>query len=66
MDVEIHFVSGRVLRVYDSTVETSEEGLALMSQHTGWMELGDVVFHSRQIECLHFVDPVTDTEEAST
>ena len=66
MDCEIHFVSGRVIRVYDETVETAEEGLAVLDQGSGWLEIGDVVFHSRQIECLHFVDPDNQKEASSS
>lgn len=65
MELDIHFISGRVVRVYDDTVETPEEGLAVVANITGWVEIGGCVFHTRQIECLNFVDPDT-TEEAGT
>lgn len=66
MDVEITFDSGRVIRTYDETVETAEEGLELVSQHSGWIELGGVVFHSKRVESLRWLDPVVDTQEVTS
>lgn len=68
MDVEITFDSGRVIRTYDETVETPEDGLALIGQHSGWVEIGNVVFHTRRVESARWLDPeeTTDKEDSSS
>ena len=66
MDVEITFVSGRVIRTYDVAWETPGAARQRLNPGTGWVDVGGHVFHIKQVESLRWLDPDTTTQEASS
>lgn len=64
MDVEITFTSGRSLRTYDLRYEAPELAVGAHELKVGgWIRIGHIVCHTRQIESMRWLDP--ESEEAS-